>query len=108
MRRGPLLTADETAGILVETILADLPERSGHERRPARQRPRRHRAARPVHPLPGRAPGARGAGNVVSRSMVGDYITSLEMAGASVTVTRLDEELRSLLDDPARAARFAR
>jgi dihydroxyacetone kinase/dihydroxyacetone kinase-like protein len=44
----------------------------------------------------------------VTRSLVGDYITSLEMAGASITVTLLDEELRGLLDDPARAARFIR
>lgn len=35
------------------------------------------------------------AGKVVPRSLVGDFITSLEIAGASVTVTRLDDELRS-------------
>jgi len=48
------------------------------------------------------------AGNSVRRSMVGEFITSLEMAGASISVTLLDEELRDLLDDPARAARFHR
>ena len=48
------------------------------------------------------------AGNVVTRSLVGEYITSLEMAGASMTVTLLDDERRDLLDAPARAARFSR
>jgi len=40
------------------------------------------------------------------RSYVGEFITSLEMAGASITVTLLDEELRSLLDAPASTPRF--
>ncbi len=105
MQRGPLLSADETAGILVETILADLPERSGLD------------LALLVNGLGATAQldlyilyraarrAVEQAGNIVSRSMVGDYITSLEMAGASVTLMRLDEELRSLMDDPARAAR---
>jgi dihydroxyacetone kinase len=42
----------------------------------------------------------------VVRSYVGEFITSLEMAGASVTVTVLDDELLSLLDAPASAPRF--
>jgi len=46
------------------------------------------------------------AGFRVARSYVGEYITSLEMAGASVTVTALDEELTELLDAPARTTRF--
>ena len=108
MRRGPLLTADETAGILVETILADLERPSGHE------------VGLLVNGLGATAQldlyilyravrrALEEAGNVVSRSLVGEFITSLEMAGASVTVTRLDGELRDLLDAPARAARFTR
>lgn len=34
------------------------------------------------------------------KTLVGNYITSLEMQGASVTVLRLDDELKELLDDP--------
>ena len=34
------------------------------------------------------------------RSLVGNYTTSLEMAGASLTVTVLDDELRNLWDAP--------
>ena len=36
----------------------------------------------------------------VARSLVGRYITSLEMAGCSVTLLKLDDELTSLWDDP--------
>lgn len=41
------------------------------------------------------------------RTYVGEFITSLQMAGLSATVTRLDPELLSLLDEPARTVRFA-
>ncbi|MDO5662037.1 MAG: dihydroxyacetone kinase subunit DhaK [Brachybacterium sp.] len=40
------------------------------------------------------------AGVEVSRHLVGDYITSLEMAGCSLTLLRLDEELTTLWDAP--------
>jgi dihydroxyacetone kinase len=42
----------------------------------------------------------------VARSYVGEYITSLQMAGLSVTITLLDDELLSLLNDPAQSVRF--
>ncbi|PZP14209.1 MAG: dihydroxyacetone kinase subunit DhaK [Brachybacterium faecium] len=40
------------------------------------------------------------AGVEVSRHLVGNYITSLDMAGASITLLRLDEELTALWDAP--------
>jgi dihydroxyacetone kinase-like protein len=40
------------------------------------------------------------AGLVPVRNLVGSYITSLEMAGASLTVLELDDELLSLWDAP--------
>ncbi|HZK05070.1 MAG TPA: dihydroxyacetone kinase subunit DhaK [Actinomycetaceae bacterium] len=43
-------------------------------------------------------------GVTVTRSLVGDYVTSLEMQGASVTVLRLDDELTELYDEPVRTA----
>jgi dihydroxyacetone kinase-like protein len=46
------------------------------------------------------------AGWRIARSFIGEFVTSLEMAGASITVLRLDDELRSLLDAPARSARL--
>jgi phosphoenolpyruvate---glycerone phosphotransferase subunit DhaK len=36
----------------------------------------------------------------VTRSLVGNYITSLEMQGMSVTLLRLDDELTGLWDAP--------
>lgn len=42
----------------------------------------------------------RARGIKVVRSLVGNYTTSLEMAGASLTVTLLDDELKSLWDAP--------
>lgn len=40
----------------------------------------------------------------VQRSLVGNYTTALEMAGASLTVTLLDDELASLWDAPVHTA----
>jgi dihydroxyacetone kinase-like protein len=40
------------------------------------------------------------AGVQIERSLVGDYITSLDMAGASLTVVKADEELLRLWDAP--------
>ena len=40
----------------------------------------------------------------VSRFLTGNYVTSLEMAGCSITVSLLDAELRSLWDAPVHTA----
>ncbi len=40
------------------------------------------------------------AGVTVARSLVGSYITSLDMAGCSLTLLKLDEETRRLWDAP--------
>jgi len=47
-----------------------------------------------------------GAGATIHRVYVGEYATSMEMAGASLTLFRLDDELASLLDHPARSPFF--
>ncbi|WP_104131617.1 dihydroxyacetone kinase subunit DhaK [Cryobacterium sp. M91] len=44
---------------------------------------------------------AADAGLKIERSYIGDYSTSLEMAGASITVLHLDDVLRPLLADEA-------
>ena len=44
------------------------------------------------------------AGLKVVRNYVGEYCTSLEMAGFSLTLIRLDDELTRLLDAPAEIA----
>ena len=37
----------------------------------------------------------------IYRTFVGEYATSMEMAGASISIMRLDDELKALLDAPA-------
>ncbi len=44
------------------------------------------------------------AGVQVARTLVGNYITSLDMAGASVTVLKADDELIRLWDAPVETA----
>lgn len=42
----------------------------------------------------------------VYRTFVGEYMTALEMGGCSVTLLKLDDELKKLLDHPSDAAKF--
>lgn len=46
------------------------------------------------------------AGLAVHKALVGPYCTSLEMAGASITLMHLDEELQRLIDHPCDCAMF--
>jgi dihydroxyacetone kinase-like protein len=39
-------------------------------------------------------------GVAVARTLVGNYVTSLDMAGASVTLCQVDEEMLRLWDAP--------
>lgn len=45
-------------------------------------------------------------GVTIVQRYIGEYVTSLEMAGASLTITLLDEELEQLLLDPASSPFF--
>ena len=47
-----------------------------------------------------------GKGIKIHRTYVGEYMTALEMAGASISLLRLDEELKALLDAPADTIAF--
>jgi dihydroxyacetone kinase-like protein len=44
------------------------------------------------------------AGCTVARSLVGNFVTSLDMAGCSVTVSLLDDEMKRLWDAPVQTA----
>ena len=44
------------------------------------------------------------AGCVIARSLVGNFVTSLDMAGCSVTLTLLDDEMKRLWDAPVHTA----
>ena len=43
-------------------------------------------------------------GFAIARSLVGNYVTSLEMAGCSLTLARLDDQLIRLWDAPVHTA----
>lgn len=48
------------------------------------------------------------AGLEVERTLVGNYVTSLEMQGCSVTIAKLDDELTELWDAPVDTPAFTR
>ncbi|TIM22597.1 MAG: dihydroxyacetone kinase subunit DhaK, partial [Mesorhizobium sp.] len=43
-------------------------------------------------------------GVTVTRSLVGSYVTSLDMAGCSITLTMLDHETTAFWDTPVHTA----
>lgn len=96
-----LAPADRMAEMMVEPVVADLPFRSGDEVAVLVS----GLGATPVmelHILYAEvADRLAAAGLKVHRPYVGNYFTSLEMMGVTLTVMRLDDELRELLDAPA-------
>jgi len=103
-RRAKIVSADEIVDILLDAIVPDLPYGSGDD------------VALMVNGLGGtpiselyllygiahEKLAAKGVN--VWRSYVGEYCTSLEMAGASITLVKLDDEITSLLAAPAEIA----
>lgn len=103
-RRIPLASADEITELLVTPVADDLALTSGEQvlllvngmgGTPASELYIVYRRARAL---------LEARGVVVARSLVGNYVTSLEMQGASVTVLRLDDELTTLWDAPVHTA----
>jgi len=47
-----------------------------------------------------------GLGTRIHRAYIGEFATSMEMAGASLTFFKLDDELATLLDHPAQSPFF--
>src|SRR5919206_630493 len=99
-RRTPLGTASEIADLLVEAVLSDLAPAAG-----ARVLPFVNgMGGTPqieLYLLYGEVDRRlRAAGHEPVRRLVGSYITSLEMAGASLTLLELDDELVELWDAP--------
>lgn len=103
-RREKLASAGEIVESLVQAVVEDLPYESGDD------------VAVMVNGLGGTPlgelyvlyglvhRGLQARGIHIRRSYVGEYCTSLDMAGCSVTLCQLDEEIRRYLDAPARAA----
>ncbi len=99
--RGKLKPADEIAELLSEIVIEDLPYRAGDEVAVlvnglgATPPEELYVLYNRVHDL------LDDHGLKIHRAFVGEYATSMEMAGASLSLLRLDEELKMLLDAAA-------
>jgi dihydroxyacetone kinase-like protein len=101
-QRLPLAPAKEIASLLVEPILADLPFAKGDAviafvnglgGTPLIELYVMYNEVNKI---------LSGHGVQVARSLVGPYITSLDMAGSSITLLKVDDELLSLWDAPVK------
>ncbi|UCG26317.1 MAG: dihydroxyacetone kinase subunit DhaK [Chloroflexota bacterium] len=101
MKREKLQTADEIAERMTNAILEDLEPLTGDRlavmvnglgATPLEELYILYRKAHEI---------LTGQGLVIYRPYIGEYATSMEMAGASFTFFRLDDELIELLDAPA-------
>ncbi|MFQ5795742.1 MAG: dihydroxyacetone kinase subunit DhaK [Candidatus Bipolaricaulia bacterium] len=101
VRRGTLEPADQVTEHLVEAIADDLKLKSSDEVSVlvnglgATPREELYIIYRKVHEL------LMDREVRIGRRYIGEFATSLEMAGASVSVLKLDNELKELLDRPA-------
>jgi phosphoenolpyruvate---glycerone phosphotransferase subunit DhaK len=104
--RQPLPTAARLAADMVQRLLADLRPRERDEiavlvnglgATPLSELFVMYHS---IHPL------LAGAGLLIFRSYVGNYVSSLDMAGCSITLMRLDGELKRLLLAPADSPAF--
>ncbi len=99
--KGPLKTADETAQILVDKIVKDLPYEKGDEVAVlvnglgATPKEELYVLYRKVSEILNKA------GISVFHVFVGEIATSMEMAGLSLSLLKLDDELKELLAKPA-------
>jgi dihydroxyacetone kinase-like protein len=102
--RMKLKSADEITELLMEPIISDIPFKSGEEvlmfvnglgGTPLIELYIVYRKAAEI---------AKKAGLKVTRHLVGSYITSLEMAGTSITLLKLDGDLTKLWDAPVHTA----
>lgn len=102
----PLRSANEVADDMVDIVLADHDMPSGSEVAVLVS----GLGATPVNELyvlyDRMAKRIEAAGFAVHRGLVGNYFTSLEMVGATLTVMELDEDMKALLDAPTNVPGF--
>jgi dihydroxyacetone kinase-like protein len=99
-KRMPHRPAKELAAYLAEAILADLPFRGG-DRVIAMVSGMGGTPLLELYLVYGELEQILGGRKIaISRRLVGNYITSLDMAGCAITLVQADDELLSLWDDP--------
>lgn len=103
-RRAKLASANEIVDELLEAVVSDLPFASG-DRVALMINGLGGTPISELYILYGRAHAQLAErGITVGRSYVGEYCTSLDMAGASLTLVKLDDEIEALLAAPAEVA----
>jgi dihydroxyacetone kinase DhaK subunit len=106
VKRGKLESADHIADAILDTITADMPLRSGDKVAVminglgATPLEELYILYRRVHQI------LKGKGVGIHRPFVGEFATSMEMPGASITILKLDDGLTKLLDHPAHTPFF--
>lgn len=106
IRRGKLEPADQIVTEMLDKILADLPYVSGDEVAVlvnglgATTLDEQYIVTRKIDAV------LKEKGISVHRYYVGEYATALEMAGFSISLLRLDDELKTYLDAPAETPFF--
>jgi len=106
VRRGKLETADQIAEQILATITADMPLNPGDRVAVmvnglgATPLEELYILYRRVHQL------LADQGVSIHRPFIGEFATSMEMPGASITLFKLDDELVPLLDHPAHTPFF--
>jgi len=106
IRRGKLEPADQIVDEMLDKIVADIPYVSGDEVAVlvnglgATPLDEQYIVTRRIHQY------LNEKGISVYRYYVGEYATALEMAGFSISLLKLDEELKKMLDMPAQTPFF--
>ncbi len=101
-----LRTADETVDIMLDSILADMPLGEG-EQVAVLVSGLGNTMLMELHILFSRIYDVLKEKNIkIHRSYVGNYFTALDMMGASISVMKLDDELKQMMDVPVYTAAF--
>jgi dihydroxyacetone kinase-like protein len=105
--RGPLRSADEVTDQLLDGILAEMGAAEAGDRVAVLVNSLGSTPMMELYIMMRRVKARlEDAGLLIHTSLVGNYCTSLEMAGASITVMHLDDELQELIDHPCDCAMF--
>lgn len=105
--RGPLRSADEVTDQLLDGILGEMGAAEAGDRVAVLVNSLGSTPMMELYIMMRRVKARlEDAGLLIHTSLVGNYCTSLEMAGASITVMHLDDELQELIDHPCDCAMF--
>ncbi|MDQ3515137.1 MAG: dihydroxyacetone kinase family protein, partial [Chloroflexota bacterium] len=103
---GPMLPAREIAALMVETLLADAPAGAGGQVGVIVNGLGSTKYEELFVLYQGIAPLLTRAGLETYRPHVGEFVTALDMAGCSLSLFWLDDDLRPLWDAPAESPAF--